>query len=154
MAEEGFKPLRAGANVTAAMVAQILNGLRSHKLPKAEWTHHAHLAAGAVLLDELGLAGAEAEMPSLIRTYNESTGVANTDAEGYHHTITLFFLRRIEQFLAPHREEPIEARVTRLLASPFAERDYPFAYYSKELLFSKRARREWVEPDLKPINQP
>lgn len=147
-----FEPLRAGSIVDAAMVERIDGGLRARTLPKSEWTHAAHLTAASAILDKLGLAGAEAEMPVLIRTYNEATGVPNTDSEGYHHTITLFFLRRIERFLAPFKQEPLSQRVTFLLASRLAERSYPLDYYSRDKLFSVAARREWTPPDLKAID--
>jgi hypothetical protein len=29
-----------------------------------------------------------------------------------------------------------------------AQRDWPFRFYSRELLFSIAARRDWIEPDL------
>ena len=29
------------------------------------------------------------------------------------------------------------------------EKDFPLTYYSRQLLFSDRARESWVEPDLK-----
>ena len=147
-----FEPLHAGSIVDADMVDRIHDGLRAQTLPKKEWTHTAHLTAAAALLDKLGLAGAEAEMPNLIRAYNETTAVQNTDSEGYHHTITLFFLRRIERFLASRLDEPLSQRVTRLLASPLAERSYPLAYYNRDRLFSVAARRDWVPPDLKAID--
>lgn len=146
-----FEPLHAGSIVDAAMVQRIHDGLRARTLPKPEWTHAAHLTAATALLDKLGLAGAEAEMPGLIRAYNEATGVQNTDGEGYHHTITLFFLRRIEPFLAPFQDELLSQRVTRLLASPLAERNYPLAFYTRDRLFSVSARRRWFPPDLKSI---
>lgn len=146
-----FEPLHAGAIADAAGVERVHDGLRARTLPKPEWTHAAHLTAAAALLDKLGLAGAEAEMPGLIRAYNEATGVQNTDNEGYHQTITLFFLRRIERFLAPFLDDPLSQRVTHLLASPLAERNYPLTYYKRDRLFSVAARRDWVPPDLKAI---
>ena len=148
-----FEPLHPGAQVTAAMAARIHNGLKTRSLPKSEWTHAAHLTAAVALLDESGLAQAEAEMPDLIRAYNEATGVQNTDSDGYHHTITLFYLRKIAQFVAPIKNEPLAQRTTKLLASPLAERSYPLTYYSHGRLFSVAARRHWAAPDLKAIEE-
>jgi len=148
-----FEPLHAGSIVDAAMVTHIHDGLRARTLPKSEWTHAAHLTAGCALLDRLGLAGAEAEMPDIIRAYNDATGVPNTNSEGYHHTITVFFLRMIDRFLMPHQKVSLPERATRLLASPLAERSYPLSFYSREKLFSVEARRKWTPPDLKPIDE-
>jgi hypothetical protein len=141
-------PIRAGDTVTDGMVAHIFSGLRARTLPRPEWTHPAHLVFATALLDHEGLAGAEASAPALIRAYNESVGGVNDDAQGYHHTITLFFLRRIYFFVTPYSDESAGARATRLLTSPLAAPDYPLRFYSWERLFSAKARREWLEPDL------
>ena len=146
-----FEPLHPGLRVEARHVARIIEGLRDRTLPKPEWTHCAHLTAAAALIDEFGEPDAAVKTPDLIRAYNEAAGGENSDSEGYHHTITLFFLKQIEQYLEPYAGEALAARVTRLLASPLAEPNYPLLHYSKELLFSVKARREWVAPDLKSM---
>ena len=145
------KPIHPGDTLSAAQVARIYDGLRDRSLPKAEWTHGAHLTAGAAILDDLGLTQAERVMPDIIRAYNYATGGRNTETEGYHHTITLLYLRLIDRFLAPFSDEPLQTRATRLLASPLADKDHPLTYYSRERLFSVEARRGWVAPDLRAI---
>lgn len=141
-------PIRAGDAVSDDDVRRIYNGIVARTLPRPEWTHPAHLVFATALLAARGLVGAERDAPGLIRAYNESVGGVNDDAQGYHHTITLFFLRRIDGFLAPYSGEPLGARATRLLASALAAPDYPLRFYSKERLFSVEARERWVEPDL------
>ncbi len=142
------KIIHPGASVSDADVAHILGGIRARTLPKPEWTHGAHLCAGTALLKARGLAGAEAEMPDTIRAYNEATGVPNTDDEGYHHTITLFYLRTLDKFLDRRWHERIGQLATDVLAADLADRTYPLQFYSKELLFSVTARRSWIEGDL------
>lgn len=143
-----MNPLRAGDRVSDAMVTHIYVGVGARTLPRPEWTHHAHLVFATALLADRGLADAEGAAPGLIRAYNESVGGVNDDTQGYHHTITLFFLRHVDGFLAPHRNETLGARATRLLASRLAAPEYPLAFYSRERLFSVEARRGWVAPDL------
>jgi hypothetical protein len=149
MTEPLHAPLRAGDVVSDAAALRILGGVRARSLPRPEWTHPAHLVFATALIADCGLAGAEDAAPGLIRAYNESVGGVNDDTQGYHHTITLFFLRQIDSFLAPYREERPGARATRMLASRLATPEYPLAFYSKERLFSVEARRGWVAPDLK-----
>ncbi len=48
----------------------------------------------------------------------------------------------------------MSASLQRLLASPLGRSDWLLAYWSKGLLMSERARREWVEPDLAPFAFP
>lgn len=73
-------------------ILDIAHGLRDRTLPKPEWTHNAHFAA-AVWLIRSPLYDAERDMPAMIRRYNLACGVANTDTEGYHETITLASIR-------------------------------------------------------------
>ncbi len=147
-----YSPIHAGAVISADHATHILTGLKARTLPKPEWTHGAHLTAGVMLLDEVGLDGALDAMPGIIRRYNEATGVPNTDSEGYHHTITVFYLAIIDGFCAERLDAPPHDRATSLLASQLARKDYPFEFYSKERLFSVQARRELVAPDLKDFN--
>lgn len=141
-------PLRAGDRVTNATVTHIFSGVVQLTLPRPEWTHPAHLVFATALLADRGLIRAEADVPELIRAYNESVGGVNDDTQGYHHTITVFFLRRIDAFYTPYAEEGMGERATRLLASPLAAPDYPMQFYSRDRLFSVEARCAWLPPDL------
>lgn len=146
------EPVHAGATVDAERFARIAHGVRARSLPKAEWTHGAHLVFAVSLIDEHGLAGAEAAAPSLIRAYNEATGGVNDDKNGYHETLTVFFLRRVARFIEATPDALAPELATTLLASPLARSDYPLSFYSKALLFSVEARRDWTPPDLKPMD--
>ena len=134
--------------VSDADIERIARGLIDRTLPKSGWTHAAHFAAAFWLLRHRGEAAFD-EMPPLIRAYNESTGVANTDSGGYHETITLASLRLARAWLAERSGVPLHAALAELLAGPYGRSDWPLAYWSRERLFSVAARRSWVEPDLR-----
>lgn len=130
-------------------VVRIAHGMMDRSLPKTEWTHAAHFAAALWLLRDRSLAAAVADMPGLICAYNEATGGANTDTEGYHHTITLASLGAAKVFLARYgADHPLHAIVDDLMASPLGSPGWLLDYWSKARLFSVAARRGWVEPDL------
>src|SRR5690242_2926196 len=121
----------------------------ARSLPKAEWTHEAHLATTTWLLLRRPDIDVDEALPGLIRRYNESVGGVNSDNEGYHETITRVFLHGVRLFLAEaDRTEPLHALVNELLLSPMGRRDWPLRFYSRERLFSVEARRAFVEPDL------
>src|SRR5690348_13311921 len=84
---------------TDADVAHVGEGLVARTLPRAEWTHEAHLAATTYLLLRRPDIDLDEELPDLIRRYNESVGGVNSDSEGYHETITRLFLRGVRLFL-------------------------------------------------------
>jgi hypothetical protein len=118
-------------------------------LPKAEWTHEAHLATTTWLLLRRPDIDVDRELPELIRRYNESVGGVNSDSEGYHETITRVFLSGVRLFLAEAgRTEPLHELVNALLLSPTGRRDWPLLFYSRERLLSVEARRAFISPDL------
>lgn len=133
-----------------ADIEHIARGLVDRTLPKADWTHAAHFAAALWLLRHRGEATFR-DMPPLIRAYNESTGVANTDTSGYHETITIASLRLARAWLAERSGMALHAALAELLASPFGRSDWLLAHWSRERLFSSAARRDWLDPDLLPF---
>lgn len=140
-------PFRSDAEVEAI-------GLRllDRTLPKAEWTHAAHLAAAAWVLTVRPDLNAGRAMPGVIRAYNEATGVPNSDTRGYHDTITQASLRAVRAFLAVQPAgTPLHAACNALLASRCGDKRWLLAHWRDETLFSPAARRAWVEPDLAPL---
>ena len=130
-------------------VAHVGEGLLARTLPREEWTHEAHLAATTYLTLRHPEIDLDAELPAIIRGYNESVGGVNDDAQGYHDTITRAFLHGVRLFLAEADiREPIHELVNDLLHSPMGRRDWPLRFWSKERLISVEARRHFVEPDL------
>ena len=137
---------------SAAEIERIGEGLLARTLPRADWTHEAHLAATTYLLLRRPDLDLDAELPGIIRRYNESVGGVNSDSEGYHETITRAFLHGVRLFLAEaDRDEPLHELVNALLLSPMGRRDWPLRFYSPELLFSVGARRDFVPPDLRTL---
>jgi hypothetical protein len=131
-------------------IAFVGKGLVDRSLPKANWTHAAHFAAALWLLRNSEF-DALRDMPELIRAYNESTGVPNTDTGGYHETITLGSLRAARAWLGSRPDIALHAALNELLASEYGRPDWLLTYWSKPVLFSVRARRAWVEPDLRAL---
>jgi hypothetical protein len=141
-----FKPFNSDAEIMT-----IGSGFLDRSLPKSSWTHAGHFAATLWLIScrkELDLAR---EMPQLIRAYNEATGGANTDTEGYHETITQASIRAARAFLARNPSISLCDSCNALMSSPLGEPDWLLAYWSRPRLFSVLARRSWVDPDIQPL---
>jgi hypothetical protein len=137
---------------TDEAVARVGEGLLARTLPRAEWTHEAHLAATAYLLLKHPEIDLDIELPGLIRRYNESVGGVNDDRQGYHDTITKVYLRGVRLFLEEaDARRPIHELVNELLHSPMGTRDWPLRFYSPEWLMSVEARREFIAPDLSTL---
>ncbi len=128
-------------------IRRVGEGMLACTLPKAEWTHEAHIGATCWLILERPDIQPERDLPDLIRRYNESTGGVNDATQGYHETITQLFIRTLRAALAQGGEDGLADRVNALLLAPEGRRDWPLRFYSRALLFSKEARLGWVEPD-------
>lgn len=127
-------------------------GLLDCSLPKADWTHAAHLAAAAWLIAVRSDLDPARDMPGIIRRYNLATGVQNTASSGYHDTITQASLLAVRAFLAQQPAgTPLYIACNRLLASPYGDKQWLLRYWSPGLLFSAGARQAWTAPDLQDL---
>jgi hypothetical protein len=129
---------------------RVARALTECTLPKAEWTHHAHLRAGLWHVVTYGEAEAAALLRERISRYNESVGTVNSDSSGYHETLTVFYVKVIAAFVAADAGGDLDAMAERLIARQ-GDRKLPLRHYSRALLFSVEARRAWVEPDVKRL---
>lgn len=141
-----FKPRLFAAD---AEIVRIGEGLLACTLPKVDWTHEAHLAACTWIVRDRFDIVPERDMPTIISRYNESVGGVNSDTEGYHETITQVFIKAVRDHLAERPAgERLHECVNALLVSERGRRDWPLRFYSRERLFSVRARRVFVLPDV------
>lgn len=132
-----------------ASIRRIGEGLLACTLPRAEWTHEAHLAATLWLIRDRPDVDVDARIGEIIARYNESVGGVNDDTQGYHDTITHVFVAGIRLHLVGRdANEPLVDAVNALLASPMGTRDWPLGFYSRNRLFSVAARRKFAAPDL------
>jgi hypothetical protein len=132
---------------TDADIRRIVAGLLGSTLPRADWTHEAHLAAISAILLEHPDIHPERDMRGIISGYNLSVGGVNDDSQGYHETMTQFWIASARAFHAGTRGSLL-GRVNNYIASPEGRRDAPLRFYSRERMFSVEARRAAVEPDL------
>ena len=131
----------------------IVAGFLACTLPKDAWTHHAHLRVGLWHVRAFGPGEALNRLRAGIRRLNESHGTANTDSDGYHETITRFFVQVIAGFLASADCSRPFADLAAGLIAAYPDCNLPLTYYGRGRLHSVEARREWVEPDLRPLDR-
>ena len=117
-------------------------------LPKAEWTHAAHLTVGLYYCYHNPLGVAKNLMSDGIYWLNDAHGTPNTETSGYHETLTVFWLKTVASFLEKAGREKGLAELANELVATVNETRLPLRFYSRELLFSAKARMSYVEPDL------
>jgi len=120
------------------------------RLTKPEWTHGAHVGTAAYYAFELETEALFERMKSGIIHHNESVGTANTEDNGYHETLTRFWVETIGEFVRSRdfstRYEAVKS-ATRLFGN---DRDRHRRFYSFDVVKDRRARREWIKPDRQP----
>jgi hypothetical protein len=135
-----------------AQILRLGEEFASCTLPRDEWTHAAHFAATLWLMRYRTDLDAARELPGLIRAYNVSAGRVNDDNGGYHETITQASLRAARGVLEAYPTDmPVWRIVNALMSSSLANPNWLLEYWSRDRLMSVAARRQWLEPDLKPL---
>lgn len=137
--------------LTEDEVISVFRRFEDRTLQKAEWTHAAHLTVGLCYLVRHPIGVALNLMRDGICWLNDRHGTPNTDDSGYHETLTLFWLDRINEFLETDTDELSLLEKANQCLDALLDRDLPLRSYSRELLFSPAARRGYIEPDLSGI---
>ena len=123
-------------------------------LPKRLWTHEAHVGVAAYFAFEHENEETFAILRHGIRHYNTCVGTANTEDSGYHETLTGFWASEVGKLV---RSSGFSSRLeaVRAAVAAFGEDKYRFRhFYSFDIVGSRRARREWIEPDSMPKRNP
>lgn len=132
-------------------IGMLVRQFQTRVLPKTLWTHQAHIQVAFWYNWHYPFAEALPLVRAGIRNYNEAVGTPNTDESGYHETLTVYWMRVTRSFLADHPEMVMDQALAAFLKTEDSRTSSPFRYYTKELLFSKAARHQWVDGDLQPV---
>ncbi len=120
-------------------------------LPRSEWTHAAHLTVALWYLVNYPKPEATQQIRMGIQRYNAAIRIQITKDSGYHETLTLFWAQIVHQFIIDHGICEFTTEAVAQVTQVYQDPAFPLQYYSHDRLFSWEARREWVQPDLKPL---
>ncbi len=132
-------------------IENLIWGFEAGTLPRAQWTHCAHLTIACWYLVCYPESEATGIIREGIRKYNKAVGIVTTRESGYHETMTLFWIRAVKSYLSKATLECSLVGLVNDLVDRYADSKLPFDYYSRDRLMSWEARTEWVEPDLRPL---
>ncbi len=125
--------------MTEQEVDELTEAFENRTLDRRDWTHEAHLAVCWRAVRRFGRTGALQHLRHAIRSYNEASGGRNTATEGYHETLTRYYVDVVA--------ERADRDLVDLLDDPACARDAPLRLWTRDLLFSAEARAGWVPPD-------
>ena len=136
-----------------AALQQFVETWKSGKLPKAAWTHAAHVAMAAYFAFDHAFEATFAIMKAGILHHNTSVGTPNSEDNGYHETLTRFWATEIGWFVrSGHFTSRLEA-VRASVAAFGQDRDRFRRFYNFDVVRDRRARREWIAPDRNPASE-
>ena len=132
---------------------RFVDAWKAGRLPKAEWTHAAHVAMAAYFAFDHAADATFAIMKAGILHHNTSVGTPNTEDNGYHETLTRFWAGEIGAFVrSGHFPSRLEA-VRGAVAEFGGDRERFRRFYSFDVVRDRRARREWVAPDREQVKK-
>lgn len=132
-------------------IRSLIDSFESGTLPRQSWTHAAHLTVALWYLMQNPLTAID-QIRCGIQNYNAAIGIKPTPTGGYHETITLFWIRMVQEFIASVERSVSFCDLARMLINHYSDPKLLFQYYSHDRLFSPQARKIWIEPDLKSID--
>lgn len=86
------------------------------------------------------------KMRSGILRLNDFHGVVTTPERGYHETLTVIWTRAVFNYVKANSTKDLVCLANEIIAK--IDKDYPLGFYSRERLFSLKARYKFVEADL------
>lgn len=130
-------------------ILKIVREFESGTILRARWRHAEHLTVALHYVFHHDFETAYGKMRDGIFNLLRAFEVDFSKEMPYHETLTVFWLRTVEDF-AKSNDADSFVELRNELVERF-DKDYPLEFYSRELLFSDEARAAFVEGDLKSI---
>lgn len=127
-------------------IGELVRAFETCEINPAEFKHYQHLAVALWYLKHLPYEEASEKMRGGIKRLAETYG-----KNGYHETITVFWLQMVRRFLAGAPSRATVVELANRVASEYGKKNVIADYYSEETIASVKAKNEWVEPDLKAL---
>jgi hypothetical protein len=128
-------------------VVELVNAFERQTLPKSRWTHAAHLTVALFYCCHFSFNTVVEKLRDGITRLNLVHQTPNDDPKGYHETLTVFWAATVFLFVEENQGESSLSILANVLVKQFGDTDLPLRSYSREILFSPSARREFVQPD-------
>jgi len=122
----------------------MVDAIENHTLQLAEFSHATHVKLAYCYLVKLGLDAGKAQMEKTLKDFLCHNSV---DLDKYHKTLTQGWLIAVWHFMQKSRE--MHAADEFLEYNPvLLNKDIMLSHYSYKRLYSDKARKYFIEPDL------
>lgn len=127
-------------------IAEVVRTFEDATVSRDAWKHAEHLTVALHYLTLHDIQTATEKMRGGIFKLLDAFGVDLTKEMPYHETMTVFWMKAVAEFNATRNGDPLVEKANELVAT--FDKDYPLRFYTRELLFSDKARAEFVEGDI------
>lgn len=127
----------------------LLQCFEDGSLPFEEWTHTAHVRVGFLYASQFPLETAILKMREGLKAYNARHNVPDQLDRGYHETITVAFMRLIQQRTIGRWFESSDQFCH--ANGDLMDKRALLRFYSRDRIMSAEAKRAFIEPDLAPL---
>lgn len=119
-------------------------------IPRAEWTHRAHVRAAYLMLRRHPLPEAIDRMRTAIQALNAANAVPEGKEMGYHETLTQAWMRAVDATMRTFGSD-VSADAFLDCHTQLTNRHIMRLFYSRERITSWEAKERFIEPDLAPL---
>jgi hypothetical protein len=132
-------------------ILDLVRAFEAGTISRADWRHAEHLTVAMYYLLDMPLTDAVGKMRRNLVNHLRMAGVDLEKEMPYHETLTVFWMRAVNDFLASANRASMLDKANELVGK--FDKDYPLRFYTREYLFSDEARAGFVEGDISPRNQ-
>jgi hypothetical protein len=130
-------------------IYSLLRSFEDATVARDAWKHNEHLVVALCYVTNHDLETATEKMRlGLFNLLEKGFGVDLSKDMPYHETLTVFWMRTVYAFTLMTGEMPLTEKANTLVE--LFDKDYPLRFYSRDRLFSGKARAELVVPDIAP----
>jgi hypothetical protein len=128
-------------------IFDIVRGFENGTIGREDWRHAEHLTVAACYAFQHDYETALARMRGGIFNLLNAFKIDFSKEMPYHETLTVFWMRAIFDSLKNQPAVSLVEFANRVLEIG-GDKDLPLKFYSRELLFSDEARKNYIEGDL------
>jgi hypothetical protein len=129
-------------------IYEIVRKFEDGTISRDTWKHHEHLTVAFYYIQNSNsLTEATDKMRAGIFNLLKCFGVNLEKEMPYHETMTSFWMKAVNDLAKAQNGYSIVEK-TNLIVDKLGDKDLPLKFYSRELLFSDAARKDFVAPDL------
>jgi hypothetical protein len=134
---------------TEAEIEEVVRTFEDGTISRVAWKHAEHLTVALHYLSLYDFDVATEKMRSGIFNLLRAFEVDLTKEMPYHETMTVFWMRAVAGYNASKNGVALLDKANEMIE--LLNKEYPLRFYSRELLFSDKARSSFVEADIKPL---